>query len=534
MFGFLLFVYLSARYRSGLYVSTAVIAFFTLLFSMAEVILLVFGVLKNNIPLGFELNRIEQIIPNSFLWATPLFIHYLVDIGPKWKKFNLGLILFMAAASTALAVIGFVRAEWFISVTEPLAFDIKNAADAMRGRSGWAFDLRNLFLALVVVYYLAILIVGMVRSKKVSYLVFPAIGGFLAIAGGIDDLYFLYTGHNMLVQIPMSRFPIGISTMILLGMSSVFIHFLNTERALLETRRILKVSEQKNSILVEGTDECVFALNTDLGFVSANRKTIDTFGLNPQRLASRRFMDIVTSDATSRDLTRHLVGEKLTSLRLEKKPVFFSSAIVNPMTQEPEDYQFRFEYFQLDKHIEYIGRAWSSMQSTLTRCIEKESLVLSIENYMVTINEVCNRLTMNLSRFAENTDIQLVKMGLRELVINGIEHGNLNISFEEKTEALSTGRYFDLIATRQQLPEYRSRKVRIEYVLDNGVVSYFISDGGEGFDFNLYTSSVEAGKEVPRTHGRGILMARNIFDTMEYIGHGNMVRVSRKLGPLGS
>lgn len=522
LFGFFLFVYLSGRYRNGLYLSTAVIALVALAFSAAEIALIVFGVLPQNIPLGFQLNLLQQLIPNNFLWATPLFLHFLVGVNTRWKRINLGFIVIMAALSLTITGIGFLKPEWFISVTEPLAFHSVNAADVMRGRSGWAFDFRNLLLSVCVLYFLAVLFVEMILRRKTGYLLFPAVGAVLAILAGLDDLFFLYTGRNMVLQVPLSRFPVGISCMIVLCMSSVFVHFLNTERALLEARRILRVSEQKNSILVEGTEECVFALDPDLTFISVNRKAQETFGLNGKHPGQRRFVDLVHEDSQSRDLSRHLISEKIAALKVDRKPVSFQIPLVSPLTQEPEDYQFRIEYFEMDGHVEYLGRAWSVIRSSLARCVEKESLTLSIENYLSAVNEVCNRLTENLRNYIAVTEIQLIKMGLRELIVNAVEHGNLNITFEEKTEALSAGRYFDLIAARQQLPEYRDRRVRIEYELSDKAVSYSIRDGGSGFDHTLFTGSSGESRSL-LSHGRGILMARNIFDALEYHGSGNRV-----------
>ena len=168
--------------------------------------------------------------------------------------------------------------------------------------------------------------------------------------------------------------------------------------------------------------------------------------------------------------------------------------------------------------------------SRLMRSIEYEKLKLTIENYIIAIDDVATRLTQTLNKYIDQGTVLMIKMGLQEIIINAIEHGNLNISFDEKTHAMSEGRYLDFIRERQQDPRYRDRRVTIDYILTSDSVQYKVTDQGAGFDFHSTMKKVEASVEKEMlTHGRGINMTRVLFDEVKYNKKGNQVLLVKNL-----
>ena len=60
------------------------------------------------------------------------------------------------------------------------------------------------------------------------------------------------------------------------------------------------------------------------------------------------------------------------------------------------------------------------------------------------------------------TDIKNeLRTGLEELIINAIEHGNLNISFEEKNTAILNGTFASLLEQRQVNELYKDKNITI-------------------------------------------------------------------------
>ena len=115
--------------------------------------------------------------------------------------------------------------------------------------------------------------------------------------------------------------------------------------------------------------------------------------------------------------------------------------------------------------------------------------------------------------------------GLSELVINAIEHGNLAITYDEKTQLIKDNLLYDEIDKRLLLDEYRDKRVLIEYSRDKDSIVFTITDEGNGFDYKSYIDIDLS--EVLDSHGRGIAMAKLLsFDNIAYQGTGNTVKAT--------
>ncbi|MCK4707860.1 MAG: response regulator [Gammaproteobacteria bacterium] len=112
--------------------------------------------------------------------------------------------------------------------------------------------------------------------------------------------------------------------------------------------------------------------------------------------------------------------------------------------------------------------------------------------------------------------------GLVELMINAVEHGNLGITYNEKSELNSTGSWEQEVNRRLELPEMQDKHVEVTLERKNGEIHILITDQGEGFDCEPYLDiSAERGAD---NHGRGIALARMIsFERLEYLDKGNKV-----------
>ena len=129
-------------------------------------------------------------------------------------------------------------------------------------------------------------------------------------------------------------------------------------------------------------------------------------------------------------------------------------------------------------------------------------------------------------------EADLVGMGLAELLVNAIEHGNLGISFHEKSELLAAGRWEEEVAARARRPENLDRAAELECRREGRCVAFSIRDRGPGFAWEPYLTLDET--RAFRPNGRGIALARNIaFRTLEFRGCGNEVvatAVARRFG----
>lgn len=112
--------------------------------------------------------------------------------------------------------------------------------------------------------------------------------------------------------------------------------------------------------------------------------------------------------------------------------------------------------------------------------------------------------------------------GLSELIINGIEHGNLNITYDEKTSLIKEDTLYEEIDKRLNLDANKDKKVRVEYQRNESDITFVISDQGNGFDYESYIDLDLS--QILDSHGRGIVMAKLLsFTDISYQGCGNKV-----------
>lgn len=118
-----------------------------------------------------------------------------------------------------------------------------------------------------------------------------------------------------------------------------------------------------------------------------------------------------------------------------------------------------------------------------------------------------------------------VAMGLSELMINAIEHGNLRIGYDEKSQLRKQGLWEKEISSRLDLDENKDKFASVDIVSNVEGVTYTITDQGSGFDWKEYMEFDTT--RVMDNHGRGIAMANKLyFSKIKYEGKGNTVTVT--------
>ncbi|MBF0448022.1 MAG: ATP-binding protein [Magnetococcales bacterium] len=112
--------------------------------------------------------------------------------------------------------------------------------------------------------------------------------------------------------------------------------------------------------------------------------------------------------------------------------------------------------------------------------------------------------------------------GLRELFVNAVEHGNLGITYEEKTLLNEKDVWDEEVERRLALPENITKCVTVQATRTESEVQFLIQDQGQGFDWKHYMGMNPF--ETHKSHGFGIAMAKGgSFDRLEYHGCGNQV-----------
>jgi len=115
-----------------------------------------------------------------------------------------------------------------------------------------------------------------------------------------------------------------------------------------------------------------------------------------------------------------------------------------------------------------------------------------------------------------------VVYGINELLINAVEHGNLGITYADKTRLVMEGAWRAEVERRLELAEFAGRYGTLELEADQNRIEVTITDTGSGFDHSRYMD-LDSGRAMD-PHGRGIATARLMsFDTIAFRGRGNIV-----------
>lgn len=116
-----------------------------------------------------------------------------------------------------------------------------------------------------------------------------------------------------------------------------------------------------------------------------------------------------------------------------------------------------------------------------------------------------------------------LQLALAELIVNGIEHGNCGVTYDEKTEFMENGgSVVELVAEKCKLKKIAKKQVHFEWETHNDYTKYVIRDEGPGFDVEELNKVLKSQDEYS-LHGRGIRMARHLSKEIYYNKKGNQV-----------
>lgn len=116
-------------------------------------------------------------------------------------------------------------------------------------------------------------------------------------------------------------------------------------------------------------------------------------------------------------------------------------------------------------------------------------------------------------------------LGISELLINAVEHGNLGLSYADKTRLKREDCWQAEITRRLALPEHSHKRVRVGFERRTECVALRIEDEGTGFAWQDFLDL--APERACDPNGRGIALARLMsFSSISYEGCGNIATVT--------
>ena len=296
----------------------------------------------------------------------------------------------------------------------------------------------------------------------------------------------------------------------------------------------VEFSNRKYRHLVEDSKDIIFTLDSNLNLTSINQTLKKHLGFQREDVLGAPFLNLVDFGDDRNNLERDILMDLMTGLPEQDKGTTFTVFMRGKYTAEPREMQINLDYFQTETGGEFMGKACLASEDVYMMYLQTESHSYNIENYLRNADIVSHRLSHNLNKYLDSGEVNALRVCLREMLINAIEHGNLEITFEEKTRRLAEGNYLNYVYEKQRQNPYRSRRVMIDYTFNFSQVVYRITDNGHGFDHsNMRKNALEIATESMISHGRGIAMSEMEFDQVEYNQKGNQVILVKKFRSQG-
>ncbi len=155
--------------------------------------------------------------------------------------------------------------------------------------------------------------------------------------------------------------------------------------------------------------------------------------------------------------------------------------------------------------------------------------------YQLTVDSDPTHIPMVISWLIKTTAAPLpsirrlhLRGALQELLFNAVEHGNLEIQYQEKQKALMDGCYEQLLAHRLAQARLRNRRVTMHVLHDKDAnsLTYRIADEGKGFKWRSLLTRADEACGVEDANGRGMFLARSFFPCLAYNERGNEVTIT--------
>lgn len=162
--------------------------------------------------------------------------------------------------------------------------------------------------------------------------------------------------------------------------------------------------------------------------------------------------------------------------------------------------------------------------------IVSEKKLLCLDNDVNNVYPAAYNLTHSLQGMLSAQDLESVTLALTEAMINAIEHGNLEVGYEQKSEALKQNRYQQLLDEKMSNPKFASRTVTLEGKITPRKAWFQVTDQGSGYDWGDLPNPSDP-ENLMREHGRGLSIIMLFMSEVGFNERGNSVWMSRDLAP---
>jgi CheY-like chemotaxis protein len=118
-----------------------------------------------------------------------------------------------------------------------------------------------------------------------------------------------------------------------------------------------------------------------------------------------------------------------------------------------------------------------------------------------------------------------VGVALEEALLNGLYHGNLEVSSDLRQDGGNAFR--DLAEQRRRQAPYAERRLHVHVRLESQTATFVIRDEGPGFDPSQLPDPTDP-ENMLRASGRGMLLIRTFMDDVRHNESGNQITMVKR------
>jgi len=267
--------------------------------------------------------------------------------------------------------------------------------------------------------------------------------------------------------------------------------------------------------------------------LNAAVQSVNSFDQAVEIYVNKVKIDLVIIDSFSEDINALELLKKLKRINPKTGILIISEEITKELSlQVLNDGAYNLLSFEgsVDALLNNIRSYFHGIQNDrlnieIIQFLKEGKITYEIPNSLKYIPVVSHHLTRDLAQvgLVSEEKVDNIKFGIQEILINAIEHGNLEISFEEKSKMLKKRLEISKIIDKySKQKEFVNRKVRIDFTLTKEKAEYMITDEGKGFDQKILEKEPN-NDDLFLEHGRGISMAKKYFDEFYFNAKGNQV-----------
>jgi two-component system, sensor histidine kinase LadS len=282
------------------------------------------------------------------------------------------------------------------------------------------------------------------------------------------------------------------------------------------------------NLIINNTNEIIMVLNKDTRIMTFNHNLTKLLNYTEEEIIGKPLREILYEEYLDHN---EMIQSKLRDIYSGNETEMICTC---KKKNDSEIFEISFRMLPIIdggdvENILVIGRLHEGDFLTRNYLINESSNYI-IDNNLTQIFLLCYRLTRNLEKRFAKSDIFLAQIALQEVLMNAIEHGNLEIDFERKTSLkLKDQNYWKLLISEANKDYLENRKIYVSYYLDAKKVIYTIRDEGRGFDWKKYMSYNESTVEhnmLNIYHGIGLQIVKKIFN-ISFNARGNEVQLTR-------